>query len=131
MQEFDVRTFLREYFEKNDDAFMNRLDEVIGSSEDPVEISALADWVFRNYIVEAFSEALEENNRNIYQNMERMIRESVLSDGASINDKDKKFSFPSPPVVEIKSSKSVFNSSSYITQKLPELPQSLKERLDL
>ena len=73
MYDFDVRAFIDQYFEENDPKFMEQLDETIGSSEDPVEISTLGDWIFRNYIADAFSETINENNKFILSKVKEMI----------------------------------------------------------
>ncbi len=69
----EAKKFIDEYFSINDDRLMERMDEVIGENEDAVEISALADWVFRNYLAEAFAEALEKNNQQIYKDIKNML----------------------------------------------------------
>ena len=73
MYDFDVRAFIDQYFEENDSKLMEELDETIGSSEDPVEISTLGDWIFRNYIADAFSETINENNKFILSKVKEMI----------------------------------------------------------
>ncbi|MCQ2736291.1 MAG: hypothetical protein MJ234_03640 [bacterium] len=73
MSGFDVRGFIDEYFEEHDQIFMDDLDESIGDTEDPVEIAALSDWMFRNYIADAFSAALKENNRLLLEEVRNMI----------------------------------------------------------
>ena len=69
----DVKKFLDDYFSKHDEELMQRMEEVIGENEDPMEISALADWVFRNYISEAFSNAIKRNNEQIYEDVKNML----------------------------------------------------------
>lgn len=69
----DVKKFLDDYFGKHDEELMQRMEEVIGENEDPMEISALADWVFRNYIAEAFSNAIKRNNEQIYDDVNNML----------------------------------------------------------
>ncbi len=73
MFDFDVKDFLDKYFEENDSKLMQQLDETIGNSEEPTEISALSDLVFRNYISEAFSEAIKENNKFILSKVKEIV----------------------------------------------------------
>lgn len=101
MYDFDVRAFIDQYFEENDPKFMEQLDETIGSSEDPVEISTLGDWIFRNYIADAFSETINENNKFILSKVQEMI-ENACSNISNANEK-----------------------------KVLEIPQELKDELNL
>ncbi len=69
----DVKQFLDDYFKQHDEELMERMEEVIGENEDAMEISALADWVFRNYMAEAFAQAVEKNNEQIYNDVKEMM----------------------------------------------------------
>ena len=102
MSDFDIRKFIDEYFEDNDSRLMQQLDETIGGSEEPTEISALADLVFRDYIADAFSEAIKENNKYILSKVKEIVEEN------SFNSMKKE------------------NYS-----KILEIPQELKEELNL
>lgn len=136
---FNVRDFIDKYFEDHDPVFMDKLDEVIGSTDDPVEISALADWVFRNYLADAFTEAIEENNKKIYSTVKSMIEKASVefrrSERAELGERKLK-SFPSYVPVELhqdthgKTGGSIFHSG-YTTKKLPDLPSSLRDKLDI
>ncbi len=116
MLDFDIKGFIDRYFEEHDQEFMDGLDEAIGETEDPVEISALADWVFRNYMAEAFSAALRENNERLLEEVEKMIERASQKSGA----RDRK-------LLEIQEGLLPRTPSG----RLPELPKNLREKLDL
>lgn len=116
MLDFDIKGFIDRYFEEHDQEFMDGLDEAIGETEDPVEISALADWVFRNYMAEAFSAALRENNERLLEEVEKMIERASQKSGA----RDRK-------LLEIQAGLLPRTPSG----RLPELPKNLREKLDL
>ena len=86
MSDFDVRAFIDKYFEDNDPKLMEQLDETIGSSEDPVEISTLGDWIFRNYVADAFSEAVNENNKFILSKVRNMIEQACSNPQSQISN---------------------------------------------
>ena len=65
---------------------MEQLDETIGSSEDPVEISTLGDWIFRNYVADAFSEAVNENNKFILSKVRNMIEQACSNPQSQISN---------------------------------------------
>ncbi len=69
----DFKSFFDEYFQKNDEAFLANLSEIISEKDDSREIAALADWSFRNYIIEAVTAALELNNKKILRDILTLI----------------------------------------------------------
>lgn len=70
----DVKLFLERYFQKHDDTLMNKMDQIIGDNENPIEISALADWIFRSYLTEAFTATVEENNLQIASAITKLLK---------------------------------------------------------
>lgn len=73
----DFRSFFEDYFQKHDESFLINLGETIKGKEDPKEIAALADWSFRNYMVESVSVALELNNEKIHNDINDLIEKNI------------------------------------------------------
>jgi len=77
MPQFGInfREFFSRYFADHDDTFLSNLGEMISEDADPREIAALADWHFRNYIIEAVTIAMQLNNEKIYNDVMAMLEE--------------------------------------------------------
>ncbi|MDQ7826802.1 MAG: hypothetical protein RDV48_28650 [Candidatus Eremiobacteraeota bacterium] len=69
----DFKSFFDDYFRRNDEKFLAELGEVINERDDSREIAALADWSFRNYVIEALVKALEANNEKIYRDFADLL----------------------------------------------------------
>ncbi|MGV8121937.1 MAG: hypothetical protein AB2L14_19435 [Candidatus Xenobiia bacterium LiM19] len=77
MPQFGInfREFFGRYFADHDDTFLSNLGEMISEDADPREIAALADWHFRNYIIEAVTIAMQLNNEKIYNDVTALLEE--------------------------------------------------------
>gem|GEM_PF-2407925 len=77
MPQFGInfREFFSRYFADHDDTFLSNLGEMISEDADPREIAALADWHFRNYIIEAVTIAMQLNNEKIYNDVMTLLEE--------------------------------------------------------
>lgn len=77
MPQFGInfREFFSRYFADHDDTFLSNLGEMISEDADPREIAALADWHFRNYIIEAVTIAMQLNNEKIYNDITALLEE--------------------------------------------------------
>jgi hypothetical protein len=92
---FNFKEFFDTYFAENDEAFLTNLGEIISEKDDSKEIAALADWSFRNYIIDALTIALELNNERIYNDVMDMLQSRAP---AGRNDRREVSPLPPPPV---------------------------------
>ncbi len=71
----NFQEFFDTYFNDHDEAFLSNLGEIISEKDDSREIAALADWSFRNYVIDAVTIALQLNNEKIYNDIMALLEE--------------------------------------------------------
>jgi hypothetical protein len=98
MQNFGInfKDFFETYFAENDEAFLTNLGEIISEKDDSKEIAALADWSFRNYIIDALTIALELNNEKICNDFIDMLQGASRTSEREYERRDREY-LPPPP----------------------------------
>lgn len=71
----DAKNFLNDYFYHNDARFTDFLDGILQECESTDEKFAVADLAFKNYIAEAFGEAMAANNEKIRSDVRKLAEE--------------------------------------------------------